>query len=60
MIFCDWILFFWKRYKSLEEKCKNLLQLKSDLENEISNLNKAIMKIKIDADEELRQRCVRI
>ncbi|EAS02915.1 hypothetical protein TTHERM_00492680 (macronuclear) [Tetrahymena thermophila SB210] len=48
------------RYKSLEEKCKNLLQLKSDMENEISNLNKAIMKIKIDADEELRQRCVRI
>lgn len=48
------------RYKSLEEKCKNLLQLKSDMENEIGNLNKAIMKIKIDADEELRQRCVRI
>ncbi|EGR34829.1 leucine rich repeat protein [Ichthyophthirius multifiliis] len=48
------------RYKSLEEKCKNLLQLKNEMENEINNLNKAIMKIKIASEEELRQRCVQI
>jgi hypothetical protein len=36
------------------------MSLKNDMENEIRHLNENIMKIKIEADEQMRERIVRI
>ncbi|KRX01655.1 hypothetical protein PPERSA_03739 [Pseudocohnilembus persalinus] len=46
--------------KGLEEKSKSLFQIKGDLENEVRNLNDTIMKLKIEAEEEMRERITRI
>lgn len=48
------------KQKSIEEKCRSLMSLKNDMENEIRHLNENIMKIKIEADEQMRERIVRI
>lgn len=36
------------------------MQVKSDLENEVRQLNDTIMRIKIDAEEEIRERIARL
>lgn len=48
------------KYKSLEEKCKHLLEIKDGLEKELKNMDSYIMKMKIDQDEQIKQKCVKI
>ena len=44
-----------KRYRSLDEKHMKLLTIKQDLENEIKRLNDIVMRIKVEAEEQIRE-----
>lgn len=42
------------KYKALEEKSRNLLQLKNDMENEIRSLNEGMVQMKNSYEQEIR------
>ena len=44
-----------KRYRSLDEKHMKLLTIKQDLENEIKRLNDIVLRIKVEAEESIRE-----
>lgn len=44
-----------KRYRVLDEKHMKLLTLKQDLENEIKRMNDIVMRIKVEAEEHIRE-----
>lgn len=48
------------RVKSLEDKNKSLLALKADLEQEVRHLQEAVMKTRLEAEEDLREAVVRV
>ena len=48
------------RVKAAEEKARNLVQLKADMEQEIRHLQENVMKVRLEAEEELREAVVRV
>eukprot|EP00825_Cyclidium_porcatum_P050136 TRINITY_DN885_c0_g1_i1.p1 TRINITY_DN885_c0_g1~~TRINITY_DN885_c0_g1_i1.p1 ORF type:complete len:489 (+),score=111.24 TRINITY_DN885_c0_g1_i1:201-1667(+) len=48
------------KYKSLEEKCRHILEVKDGIEKELKNMDDYIMKMKIDQEEQIKQKAVKI